>query len=1161
MNDIIKNIQELLGTNEDTILNNVKDIRKRCSSFQQFKEEIINSQISITQEKINKLFILVSLLVKNEIYKTDSISWQENIKNIVKQKLKLQENEDVANATDFIINILNKTNDETQFKHEMTTMESGLNDSTLSNIYLLYSKGKNSSAISDDIKPTPHTSTTKIKLEEEKDNSLNLPNKPVQWEDLSDVSDLFRDSNSKTGEICLDYEPTLYHVYVGIIKKITKFGCFIRILNVKKQNCEGLVHISEISNKERTNNSIDQLHKNQQVYVQVIKIHPNGKISLSMKNIDQVTGKVLSQNDDIEEENRGRKRVRGISSNSDKNFKITKRKLTSPERWEIRQLIASGAASIEDYPELNVHAKEGNTISSNVDEDVDDKYVDVELNLNDKPSFLKHEKSLGMKKLDMSKIVKVPKSSMNRAATYGSKTMKEHREEKIQKKRSIEQLIREKRNLNDPTKNPQQIKKEIEELKKELVITSWEKRRQKEKIRFGKHTSLPISEQRKSLPVFKMRDDLIKAIRDNQFLVIVGETGSGKTTQITQYLNEEGFSNTGMIGCTQPRRVAAISVAKRVAEEMNCKVGEEVGYSIRFEERTSHRTKIKYMTDGMLQREALLDPLMSKYSVIMLDEAHERTVATDILFALLKQAAMKRPELKVVITSATLNSSKFSNYFNNCPIIKIPGKTFPVEVLYSQSPQMDYIEAALECVLNIHINEGPGDILVFLTGQEEIDSCCEILYERVKTLGDAMDELLILPVYSALPSEIQSKIFEPTPPGSRKVVFATNIAETSITIDGIYYVVDPGFAKINTYNPKTGMEQLVVCPISQAQANQRKGRAGRTGPGKCYRLYTESAFYNEMLPNSVPEIQRQNLSNTILMLKAMGINDLLNFDFMDPPPRDLMVYALNELFNLGALDTNGYITKLGKRMSQFPMDPTLSRSLLASVTNGCSDEIITIISMLSIQNVFFRPKDKQQIADSRKARFHHPYGDHLTLLNVYTQWDIAGRSDQFCEVNFLHARHLKRARDIKIQITDIFKKNNIPITKCYGDPDLIRKTLLTGFFMNAAKRDSTVGYKTILGNTVVGIHPSSALFGKDYDYVMYHNLILTSREYMSQVTCINPEWLIECAPHFYKVADANSKSRKKAKIIPLHNRFSKDQNSWRLSKIRQSREKALGIKR
>lgn len=281
----------------------------------------------------------------------------------------------------------------------------------------------------------------------------------------------------------------------------------------------------------------------------------------------------------------------------------------------------------------------------------------------------------------------------------------------------------------------------------------------------------------------------------------------------------------------------------------------------------------------------------------MLDEAHERTIATDVLFALLKKTIKKRDDLKIIVTSATLDADKFSEYFNSCPIFTIPGRTFPVEILYSREPyvchdramfhladfhrESDYLDAALTTVMQIHLSEPMGDILVFLTGQEEIDTACEILYERMKALGPGVPELIILPVYSALPSEMQSKIFEPAPPGSRKVVVATNIAETSITIDFIYYVVDPGFVKQNAYDPKLGMDSLIVTPISQAQANQRAGRAGRTGPGKCFRLYTEAAYQSEMLPTTIPEIQRQNLCNTILMLKAMGINDLLRFDFMD----------------------------------------------------------------------------------------------------------------------------------------------------------------------------------------------------------------------------------------------------------------------------------------
>ena len=299
---------------------------------------------------------------------------------------------------------------------------------------------------------------------------------------------------------------------------------------------------------------------------------------------------------------------------------------------------------------------------------------------------------------------------------------------------------------------------------------------------------------------------------------------------MTQYLAEEGFADRGKIGCTQPRRVAAMSVAKRVSEEVGCRLGQEVGYTIRFEDCTSPETKIKYMTDGMLERECLLDPDVSAYSVIMLDEAHERTIATDVLFGLLKsmsyysfevtllayfffhftEAVRRRPDLKLIVTSATLDAEKFSKYFFECPIFSIPGRTYPVEVLYTKEPESDYLDASLITIMQIHLSEPPGDILLFLTGQEEIDTSCEILYERMKALGPQVPELIILPVYSALPSEMQSRIFEPAPPGARKVIIATNYAETSITIDGIYYVIDPGFVKQNAYDPRLGMDSLVV---------------------------------------------------------------------------------------------------------------------------------------------------------------------------------------------------------------------------------------------------------------------------------------------------------------------------------------------------------------
>ncbi|CAI4060127.1 hypothetical protein SKDZ_05G0830 [Saccharomyces kudriavzevii ZP591] len=1149
MSHMSKSIASIVGSDDPVIIEFILNIMNKSSNLQEFVRNIKNLDAGISYEDSTKLYDLLSEKDEKEEIRNTIID--SRLSRKVHAILKDDVNLDDPVVTEFVLDILNGSKSITEFQEKLNYIQSGLGNETIFKIYQIVSP-----PIMKEEAPT--LPSTKI---------------PIKAEAKMEEEEQSRGS--------LDLNPVLYKVYQGRVRNITAFGCFVQIFGTRRKNCDGLVHISEMA-KKRIMDLHDIVRQGQYVFVKVIKIQNNGRISLSMKNINQHNGE-LEETDDADVEKRGRCKDTKIDRQAEN--KIKRRALTSPERWEIRQLIASGAASIDDYPELreeipkntsystakkekNIMAtflEKNDTESVGLKDDEEEKNeideIDVELNTDDGPEFLKDQQVKGAKKYEMPKITKVPRGFMNRTAMNGSNAVRDHREEKLRKKREIEQRIRKKQSFDDPTKNGQDSRNEVQKLRNQLIVTEWERNRMNEPISYGKRTSMPISAQRQTLPVYAMRFELMQAVCENQFLIIVGETGSGKTTQITQYLDEEGFSNYGMIGCTQPRRVAAVSVAKRVAEEVGCKVGHDVGYTIRFEDVTGPQTRIKYMTDGMLQREALLDPEMSRYSVIMLDEAHERTVATDVLFALLKKAAVKRPELKVIVTSATLNSAKFSEYFLNCPIINIPGKTFPVEVLYSQTPQMDYIEAALDCVVDIHINEGPGDILVFLTGQEEIDSCCEILYDRVKTLGDSIGELLILPVYSALPSEIQSKIFEPTPKGSRKVVFATNIAETSITIDGIYYVVDPGFAKINIYNARAGIEQLIVSPISQAQANQRKGRAGRTGPGKCYRLYTESAFYNEMLENTVPEIQRQNLCHTILMLKAMGINDLLKFDFMDPPPKNLMLNALTELYHLQSLNDEGNLTKLGKEMSLFPMDPTLSRSLLSSVDEQCSDEIVTIISMLSVQNVFYRPKDKQLEADNKKARFHHPYGDHLTLLNVYTRWQQANYSEQYCKTNFLHFRHLKRARDVKGQISAIFKKMGLRLTSCHSDPDLIRKTLVSGFFMNAAKRDSQVGYKTINGGTEVGIHPSSSLYGKEYEYVIYHSLVLTSREYMSQITSIEPQWLIEVAPHFYKTADAESQSRKRAKIIPLHNKFAKDQNSWRLSSIRQSRERALGIKR
>ncbi|XP_052733140.1 pre-mRNA-splicing factor ATP-dependent RNA helicase DEAH1 isoform X2 [Vigna angularis] len=512
-----------------------------------------------------------------------------------------------------------------------------------------------------------------------------------------------------------------------------------------------------------------------------------------------------------------------------------------------------------------------------------------------------------------------------------------------------------------------------------------------------------LQEERKKLPMYHYRDELLQAIHDHQVLVIVGETGSGKTTQIPQYLHEVGYTKHGMIACTQPRRVAAMSVAARVSQEMGVKLGHEVGYSIRFEDCTSEKTILKYMTDGMLLREFLGEPDLASYSVVMVDEAHERTLSTDILFGLVKDIARFRPDLKLLISSATLDAEKFSDYFDSAPIFRIPGRRYPVEINYTKAPEADYLDAAIVTSLQIHVTQPPGDILVFLTGQEEIETAEEILKHRTRGLGTKIAELIICPIYANLPTELQAKIFEPTPEGARKVVLATNIAETSLTIDGIKYVIDPGFVKMKSYNPRTGMESLLVTPISKASANQRAGRSGRTGPGKCFRLYTAYNFHNDLEENTVPEIQRTNLANVVLTLKSLGIHDLLNFDFMDPPPAEALLKALELLFALSALNKLGELTKVGRRMAEFPLDPMLSKMIVASENFKCSDDIISIAAMLSVGNsIFYRPKDKQVHADNARMNFHTGnVGDHIALLKVYNSWKETNYSTQWCYENYI----------------------------------------------------------------------------------------------------------------------------------------------------------------
>ncbi|XP_075489765.1 pre-mRNA-splicing factor ATP-dependent RNA helicase DEAH7-like [Primulina tabacum] len=671
--------------------------------------------------------------------------------------------------------------------------------------------------------------------------------------------------------------------------------------------------------------------------------------------------------------------------------------------------------------------------------------------------------------------------------------------------------------------------------------------------------SKTISQQRQYLPIFSVREELLQVIRENQVVVVVGETGSGKTTQLTQYLHEDEYTSSSIVGCTQPRRVAAMSVAKRVSEEMETELGDKVGYAIRFEDVTGPNTVIKYMTDGVLLRETLKDSDLEKYRVIVMDEAHERSLSTDVLFGILKKVVARRRDFKLIVTSATLNAQKFSNFFGSVPVFHIPGRTFPVQILYSKTPCEDYVEAAVKQTMTIHITSAPGDILIFMTGQDEIEATCYALSERMEQLIASKKDapkLSILPIYSQLPADLQAKIFQKAEDGARKCIVATNIAETSLTVDGIFYVIDTGYGKIKVYNPRMGMDALQVFPVSRAAADQRAGRAGRTGPGTCYRLYTESAYLNEMLPSPVPEIQRTNLGNVVLLLKSLKIDNLLDFDFMDPPPQENILNSMYQLWVLAALNNVGSLTDLGWKMVEFPLDPPLAKMLLMGEQLECINEVLTIVSMLSVPSVFFRPKDRVEESDAAREKFFVPESDHLTLLNVYQQWKSNQYRGDWCNDHFLHVKGLRKAREVRSQLLDILKTLKIPLTSSGPDWDVVRKAICSAYFHNSARLKGIGEYVNCRNGIPCHLHPSSAIYGLGYtpDYVVYHELILTTKEYMQCATAVEPQWLAELGPMFFSVKESDT-SMIEHKKRQKEEKTAMEEEMENLRKVQAGREK------
>lgn len=570
--------------------------------------------------------------------------------------------------------------------------------------------------------------------------------------------------------------------------------------------------------------------------------------------------------------------------------------------------------------------------------------------------------------------------------------------------------------------------------------------------------------------------------------------------------------------------MAATTVATRVAQEVGTILGEEVGYTIRFEDVSDkEKTRIRYMTDGMLFRETLIDPLLTRYSVIMIDEAHERSLYTDLLLGVLKKIRRKRPALRLIVSSATLDARAFHEYFcsntsaDEAIIVSLEGRTYPVEVAYLKEPAPDYVRAAVEVAWNINQQHGPGDILVFLTGREDIERFLEELTELMSTQRRGGTEIIPLALHSGLTTEEQLRVFFPAERNTRKVIASTNIAEASVTIDGVKFVVDCGFVKIRTYNPTSLLSSLSTVPVSIASATQRAGRAGRTSPGICYRLYPES-FLATLSASTPPEITRSDMTTPILQLKSLGIDDLMKFEWVTAPPAESVLRALEGLVAAGMVGEDGRLTVFGQQASEWPVEMALARMLYASKDFNCGEEILTIAAMTSIQDVFVIPEGAQgALAELERRKFTAEEGDHLTLLNAYNAFTKYGKSSSWCKAHAINFRAMSRAVSIRSQLKKYMQRFGLPTQSCEGDAKRLRQCLVSGYWRNCARWMADGTYRSVKGDRVLHVHPNSVLFTRKprSGWVVFHEMEETKKNQIKILTEIEPDWLLDHGHKYY----------------------------------------------